>query len=124
MEEEVEVNEEEVAEVTTGEGQDTVQYEIIDGDIDGVKIRGVRANGNVLFTVSEGFDDEQIKEVFNHSNKFFNDGMRFGVGQTQAQLHQALGITPELIKALYDAAVAREAGQTDEEVPDQEAEAA
>ena len=84
-------------EVETIETEETpdpnaVQYEIIDGDLDGVKCRGVRANGNVLFTVSEAFDDEQIQEVFGLANKFFNDGVRFGVNQNQAQLQQCLGI--------------------------------
>lgn len=71
---------------------DDVQYEIVDGDLDGVKVRGIRANGNVLFTVSEAFTNEQIQETFNLSNKFFNDGLRFGVGQVQAQIKQVLGI--------------------------------
>ena len=81
---------------TTTEAKETnndVSYEIIDGDIDGVKVRGVRANGNVLFTVTESFSDDQIQEVFNLANKFFNDGINFGTNQVAArymQFHQQM----------------------------------
>ena len=79
--------EEEVLE-TTVNTDDNVQYEIVDGDLDGVKVRGVRANGNLLFTVSEAFTNDQIQEVFNLANKFFNDGLTFGAGQTAARYLQ------------------------------------
>ena len=85
-----EVTKEEVVQAT--EDPNAIQYEIVPGDIDGVKCKAVRSNGNVLFTVSEGFDDSQVQEVFNLANKFFNDGLRFGIGQTQANIRQAMGI--------------------------------
>lgn len=88
---------------------DQVKYEIVDGDLDGVKVRGVRANDNVLFTVGESFSDEQIEETFNLCNKFFNDGLSFGRGQTQASIHQQLGtheIVREMVGAMLEKALA------------------
>ncbi len=73
--------------------ENAVQYEIVDGDLDGVKVRGIRANGNVLFTVSEGFSDEHVQEVFNIANRFFNEGVQFGGGQVAArylQFHEGM----------------------------------
>lgn len=96
------MSEEKNEEVTSEEVQaseDSVQYEIVDGDLDGVKVRGVRANGNVLFTVGESFTDEQIEEAFNLCNKFFNDGLSFGRNQNQATTHQALGLH-DLVRAM------------------------
>ncbi|MCP4393920.1 MAG: hypothetical protein GY804_06585 [Alphaproteobacteria bacterium] len=90
------------------ENPDAVEYEIIDGDQDGVKKRGVRANGNVIFLVSESFTNDQINEVFNLGNKFFNDGMQFSSIQQDNRIPQALamlGITPKVIKQMYDLAV-------------------
>ncbi len=102
---------------------DAVEYEIVDGDQDGVKVRGVRANGNVLFLVSETFTNEQINEVFNLGNKFFNDGIQFANGQQEQRVPQALamlGITPTIIKQMYDIAVLIEEREAAEaETPDE-----
>lgn len=96
--------------IEENELDDEKQYEIIDGDIDGVKCRAIQAkpSGNVLFTLNINFTDEQADEVFNLANIFFNDGMRFGISQTQAQAQQVFGLTPKLIKEWYEAAVAQE----------------
>ncbi|MCP3921288.1 MAG: hypothetical protein GY714_01755 [Desulfobacterales bacterium] len=106
--ENAEIIEETTLEDETTENPDAVQYEIIDGDQDGVKKRGVRAGGNVIFLVSESFTNEQVEEVFNLGNKFFNDGIQFANMQQDQRVPQALamlGITPKVIKQMYDMAV-------------------
>ena len=98
---------------TDAEAPDEPTYEIIDGDVDGNKVKGVRAieNGNILFTVSEDFNNDQIDQVFNLGNKFFKDGIQFASGQQEQRAAQglaALGVTPRIIKQFYDIAVMME----------------
>jgi len=92
-----EVEKTEGTEEISGETEDKVLYEIVDGDVDGVKCRGVRANGNVIFTVTETFTDDQIQEVFNLANRFFNEGVKFGSDQKQAQMKQVMGVIDPII---------------------------
>lgn len=116
MTEEKEVEDAEIIDeaAETATDPDKVQYEIIEGDVEGVKVRAVTANGNVLFTVTEDFTDDQIQIVFNLGNKFFNDGIRFSNGQQEQRVSQGmamLGMTPKIIKQFYDIAVEMELKQ-------------
>ncbi len=114
------LNKEEIedAEIISEETQEKPQYQIVEGDIDGVPVKGVRANETVLFTVAADFTPEQIQETFNIANRYFNEGVNVGTRQKEAQILQAIGLTPDMVKHLYDLAVAKEAEANETEAKD------
>ena len=74
--------------------KEEVKLEIEDRELeDGKKVRVLKtADGKDLLGVSESFTDEQITEVYNLVNAFFNDGIKVGIARMQGDLQRVLGL--------------------------------